>query len=86
MRRGGEDAHVRDGLGDDDVGDQDLDSRYRDQCLPRRTKGLNHRLGAVGERGDGAGVVIDLFQVHPDHERVMFPEPAGERFDQLGDL
>lgn len=82
----GEPGHVRAGLGNDDVGDEGADPRDPADQLVEPAKGLDHLLDLLGQLRDGAGVLADQAQAHPEQERVLVAEPPGQCLDQLRGL
>ncbi len=86
MCGGIERCHVRAGLGDDHVGDEDGDARGRHEDVPGGAKGRDRLLDACGELVDQRVMLLDLGQVLAHHERVMLGEPADQCVLQLRDL
>ena len=86
VRGGGEHAHVRAGLGDDNVSGQDADPGDGADQVAEPAKGLHDGLDPRGQLGDRRGVLVDQVQVDAHQERMMVGEPAGQRLGEGGDL
>jgi hypothetical protein len=86
VRRGGEDAHVGPGLGDDDVGDALADAGDADQQVPGQAEGCQDCFDPAAELLNGPGVPVDDVQVQSGQERMMGVESAVEGFGQGRDL
>ncbi len=86
MPGGGKPAHVRAGLGDDDVADPGADRGDRHDQVPGATKRLDHHLDPGGELVHGPAALVDQVEVQPGQERVVLGDPAGQRLGQRRDL
>ena len=86
MPGGAETTHVRPGLGDDDLGGAPAHSGNGDQPLQYATERADHPVDLAVEPVDADRELVDVFQVHPQHQRVMGAEPALQGLPQLRDL
>jgi len=82
----GKPAHVRAGLGDDDISGVSTNAGDGADQVPEATKGLDHHLDSCREFVDGGSVLVDQVQVCPCEECVMSGEPTSEGFGEGGDL
>ncbi|MEU2339049.1 hypothetical protein ABZ608_36725 [Streptomyces sp. NPDC013172] len=86
MSGGGEAAHVRTDLGDQDLGQGQADSGDGDQQLDPRTQGQQLSVDLLAQAGDPRVGLIDRAEHRGDHERVVLAEAAGQRPGQQRDL
>jgi hypothetical protein len=82
----GEAAHVRAGLGDDDLSDGLPHSRDRRQVLKVAGKRAHLLLDPRRQFCDRRGELVDALQTQPAQKRVVVTEVAGQRLHQLWDL
>jgi hypothetical protein len=84
---GGEDGHVRAGLGDDVLGADGADAVHGAELFHLVQVGLDQRLDPRGERLDLRAVVVDDGQHHRQHGGVLVGEErAVQRVFQAADL
>src|SRR6476619_2986932 len=76
----GKPAHVRAGLGDEDISGVSTNAGDGADQVPEATKGLDHHLDSCRELVDGGSVLVDQVQVCPCEECVMPGEPTSEGF------
>jgi hypothetical protein len=86
VSRGGEAAHVDADLGDDDLGGAPTHPGNGDQPPQLLTERADHPVHLEVEALDGGRELVDVVQVHPQHQRVMGAEAPLQRPAQLRDL
>ena len=76
MSRGGEAAHVDPDLGDDHLRGAAAHPGNRDQVLELFTERADHSVHLLVQPHDIGRELVDVIQVHPQHQRVVGIEPA----------
>jgi hypothetical protein len=86
MSRGGEAAHLDADLGDDHLGGAPTHPGNGDQPLQLLTERADHPVDLDVQALDRGRELVDVIQVHPQHQRVMGAETPLQRPAQLRDL